>query len=119
MAEYITKEQVIEWFRCYAHEDRPIRFEDLEFDIQHMIPEDVSPVRNGRWIPVTERMPDLIPCIAGTVYSETVLILTSCKKVMTAVWNGVDWIAPFDFWEAWDDEVTHWIPLPELPKEVK
>ena len=43
MDEYITKKQVIEWFRCYAHEDRPIRFEDLEFDIQHMIPEYVAP----------------------------------------------------------------------------
>ena len=50
MDEYITKKQVIEWFRCYAHEDVPIRFEDLEFDIQHMIPEDVAPVRHGRWV---------------------------------------------------------------------
>lgn len=50
MAEYITKKQVIELFRCYAHEYIPIRFEDLEFDIQHMIPEDVAPVRHGRWI---------------------------------------------------------------------
>ena len=49
MDEYITKEQVIEWFRCYAHDDIPIIFEDLEFDIQHMIPEDVAPVRHGRW----------------------------------------------------------------------
>lgn len=62
MDEYIAKKQVIEWFRCYAHEDRPIRFEDLEFDIQHMIPEDVAPVRHGRWLDVQETdmyVPDL------------------------------------------------------------
>ena len=49
MDEYITKEQVIEWFRCYTHEDIPIIFDDLEFYIQHMIPEDVATVRHGRW----------------------------------------------------------------------
>lgn len=50
MAEYITKKQVIEWFSCYGHEDKQIRFEDLSFDIQHMIPEDVAPVVHGQWI---------------------------------------------------------------------
>lgn len=49
MAEYITKKQVIEWFSCYGHDDKQIRFEDLSFDIQNMNPEDVAPVVHGRW----------------------------------------------------------------------
>lgn len=53
MAEYITKKQVIEWFSCYGHDDKQIRFEDLSFDIQNMNPEDVAPVVHGRWIHTT------------------------------------------------------------------
>ena len=68
------------------------------------------------WIPVTERLPDLIPCNVGTAYSEAVIAWTSGRKAMIAVWDGIDWIAPFDYWEAWGEEITHWMPLPEPPK---
>lgn len=75
---------------------------------------DVEPVR--RWIPVSERLPELIPCSAGTAYSEAVNVWTTGRKVMVGVWDGIDWIAPFDCWEAWGEEVTHWMPLPEPPE---
>lgn len=70
------------------------------------------------WIPVSDRKPDLIPCKSGAEFSEVVMILTSGRKVMEAVWDGVCWTGPFGFWEAWGEKVTHWMPLPELPKEV-
>lgn len=79
--------------------------------------DDMREQEEQKWIPVSERKPDLIPCNAGTAYSEAVMILTSGRKVMDAIWDGIDWIAPFDFWEAWGEKVTHWMPLPELPKE--
>ena len=73
-----------------------------------------------RWIPVTERMPKLIPCRAGTAYSEAVNVLTSDRKVITAIWDGTDWIGPFRFWDAEGEEITHWtpvlLPLPQPPK---
>lgn len=73
-----------------------------------------------RWIPVSERLPKLIPCSAGTAYSEAVNVLTSGRKVLTAIWDGEDFIADADFWEADGEEITHWspvlLPLPE-PKE--
>ena len=69
------------------------------------------------WIPVTERLPDLIPCNVGTAYSEAVIAWTSGRKAMIAVWDGIDWIAPFDYWEAWGEEITHWMPLPQPPEE--
>lgn len=75
------------------------------------------------WIPVTERKPELIPNNAGTAYSEAVNVLTSGRKVMTAVWDGTNFICPMAFWEAWCEEITHWtpvlLPLPEAPKEVE
>lgn len=51
MAEYITKEQVLEWFRPYGHTDEPIPFETLAADLRDCIPAaDVAPVRHGKWI---------------------------------------------------------------------
>lgn len=70
-----------------------------------------------RWIPVTERLPELTPCNAGTAYSEAVLIWTSGKKAMVGVWDGVDFNCPAGFWDAAGERVTHWMPLPEPPKE--
>lgn len=73
-----------------------------------------------RWIPVTERLPKLIPCSAGTAYSEAVNVLTSGRKVLTAIWDGTDFIGDADFWDAEGEEITHWtpvlLPLPEPPK---
>lgn len=71
-----------------------------------------------RWIPVTEGLPKLIPCGAGTAYSEAVNVLTSGRKVLTAIWDGTDFIADAQFWEAEGEEITHWtpvlLPLPEV-----
>lgn len=73
-----------------------------------------------RWVPVTERLPELIPCNAGTAYSEAVNVCTDGRKVMVAVWDGIDWLCDMDYWEAWGETITHWtpvlLPLPEPPK---
>ena len=79
-------------------------------------------VANGvtvqEWIPVKDRLPDTIPCDAGTAYSEAVNVLTTGRKVLTAIWDGTDFIADAEFWEAEDEEITHWTPvlLPLPPK---
>lgn len=75
-----------------------------------------------RWIPVAERLPATVPCGAGTAYSEAVNVLTSGRKVLTAIWDGTEFIADAEFWEAEGEGITHWapvlLPLPEPPKEV-
>ena len=89
----------------------------LAYVIDSMPEADVTP----KWIPVTERLPDTIPCDAGTAYSEAVNVLTTGRKVLTAIWDGTDFIADAEFWEAEGEEITHWtpvlLPLPEPPKE--
>lgn len=50
MAEYVTKEQIIDWFRPYGHLDKPIPFETLVSDLHCMKAADVEPVRHGRWV---------------------------------------------------------------------
>ena len=70
-----------------------------------------------RWIPVTEMLPELLPCTAGTAYSEAVVVWTTGRKALTAIWDGDDFIADAGFWGAEDEIVTHWMPLPQPPKE--
>lgn len=74
-----------------------------------------------RWIPVTERLPKLIPSCAGTAYSEAVNVLTTGRTVLTAIYDGTDFIADAEFWDSEGEEITHWtpvlLPLPEPPKE--
>ena len=54
MAEYVTKEQVIDWFRPYGHMDESIPYETMVSDLRGMPAADVAPVRHGRWISLTE-----------------------------------------------------------------
>lgn len=72
------------------------------------------------WISVKDGLPKIILCGAGTAYSEAVNVLTSGRKVLTAIWDGFDWICDAEFWDAEDEEITHWtpvlLPLPEPPK---
>ena len=66
MAEYITKDQVIDWFRCYGHMDKPIPYDVLVTDIQAMDSVDAANLQQNdncaaiaqQWIPVTERLPE-------------------------------------------------------------
>lgn len=69
-----------------------------------------------RWIPVEERLPEVHQ---NTRKSDAMLVYTRRKLFMVAVWNGIDWLAPMDFWNAWGDEIVYWMPLPEAPKEGK
>ena len=98
----------------YRH-DRLLDFEVAEAEELQKLREQF------RWVPVTERLPKTIPCGAGTEYSEAINILTSGRKVLTAIWNGSDFIADAEFWEAENEEITHWaavpLPLPEGTKE--
>lgn len=73
-----------------------------------------------RWISVEESLPKLVPCTAGTAYSNAVNALTSGRKVITAIWDGTDFIGDAAFWEAEDEVITHWAPvLLPLPPQLK
>ena len=62
-----------------------------------------------RWIPVTERLPDEL---------KNVLAYTDVGSFAdTAHWTGYRWEKTWDFEVLYG--VTHWMPLPEPPKEVE
>ncbi|EBZ8544886.1 DUF551 domain-containing protein [Salmonella enterica subsp. enterica serovar Muenchen] len=81
-----------------------------------------SPVSPGGWISCSERMPDREYVLAGD-FSGT-HYLASIPNVQVGIY--ADWFD--DGKHCWDDgdgndlhlkEVTHWMPLPEPPQEVK
>ncbi|ECG8608171.1 DUF551 domain-containing protein, partial [Salmonella enterica subsp. salamae] len=81
-----------------------------------------SPVIPDGWISCSERMPDREYVLAGD-FSGT-HYLASIPNVQVGIY--ADWFD--DEKPCWDDgdgndlhlkEVTHWMPLPEPPQEVK
>lgn len=70
----------------------------------------------GKWIPVSERMPESKP---GSY--EYLVFETLNNRVNHDYWNapdkGDDAFTPF--WNYYGGHVTHWMPLPAAPQEVK
>lgn len=69
----------------------------------------------GKWIPVSERMPENKPgCYKYLVFE------TLNNRVNHDYWNvpdkGDDAFTPF--WDYYGEHVTHWMPLPAAPQEV-
>ena len=104
MAEYVTKEQVIDWFSPYGHFDKPIPFETLVSDLRVMKSADVEPAQE--WISVKDMMPEVggyVVCIAKrNPFSRFMPMVARIEK------NG--WVNPIT--EQYISEVTHWMPIP-------
>ena len=78
-----------------------------------MCGETLAELEKPRWISVTEQLPELHEevLVCTEEYGETVL-----GFAMVAVFDGTGWL------ETWERKtyltaVTHWMPLPEPPKE--
>lgn len=87
--------------------------EEVSLDALEMA---ISALEQTKWISVKDRLPELIPCNAGTAYSEAVIVWTDNRKAMIAVWDGIDFLCAARYWEAEGEEITHWMPLPQPPK---
>lgn len=61
---------------------------------------------NKRWIPVSERLPN---------GNEICLVLTIVGHCVVAYHNNVLWRVLWNSDRLDNDEVTHWMPLPEAP----
>lgn len=78
---------------------------DLESEMYNQRKEAESLVH--RWISVKERLPEYGRCLVAVK-------LTNRKTIKTATYNEHGWWIDLP---AFDSEITHWMPLPELPKE--
>lgn len=75
----------------------------------------------GQWISVNDHLPETIPVTGcNTAYSEAVVVLTSGRKILTAIYDGEDFICDWEFWECDSDEViTHWKSVLPLPGQTE
>ena len=102
---------------------RPATFDEAKSDIMQVIDGQktvyAAELLRDRWINVEDRYPELIPCSAGTAYSEAVVVWTSGKKLMIAIWDGVDFLCDASYWDAEGEYIPHWMPLPAPPEVGK
>ena len=70
-----------------------------------------APVVPGKWIPVSEKMPE----VEGhyLVWANASRLDGYCDHLAIATYQGREWNNEFNWL------VTHWIPLPAAPQEVK
>lgn len=119
MADYISRDKAVAIFEALKNgtlEDgnrMAAAVWKLSAGIVSRLPAaDVEPVRHGRWIPVSKKMPEERGC-----YLVTVKHWYDGKPVTReAFWNGADWLSCEKRMEI-TPRVTHWMPLPEPPKE--
>lgn len=62
----------------------------------------------AKWIPVSERLPKP---------GDVVLAHSKYKEILVVQWDCASerWLT--DTWDYMKDSITHWMPLPEPPKE--
>lgn len=68
----------------------------------------------NKWISVKESLPK---CIDGLTLSYDVLAYTAAGEMYLAVYDYIDEAWYYNDGEPIFDDVTHWQPLPESPKE--
>ena len=77
----------------------------------------------GKWIPVTERLPDVNKSKAGYESVGVIVLIEGRKKSAYRTYERAinrgkivyRWKYPWD--RISDENITHWMPLPEMPKE--
>nr|DAP84778.1 MAG TPA: Protein of unknown function (DUF551) [Bacteriophage sp.] len=92
--EFYTQEECKAWNACRAA---------MLAAAQHSPGSEPATVP-GKWIPVSERMPELGEW----------LVTDGCDFDVQ-LFNGEQFIPGF----VWEDKITHWMPLPAVPQEVK
>lgn len=112
MSGYVSKDQVIEWFRPYGHVDEGIPYHVLVTDIRDMSDADVVPA--AKWTFVSDGLPPEF---------ESVLCLSeySCldendePRAMFRDYGIRRNIGGVWFDRSMNEKVIAWMPLPELP----
>ena len=83
----------------------------------------ISTLKSQRWIPVTERIPEELDQTDSrwsrySRPSEDVLAVVSGRcNVLWFSHSDKLWFSIEEDITYWEDEVTHWMPLPQPPKE--
>ena len=109
MADYIKREDALKAAKKYS--DLPILWNTIEYSIPSVdIPQ---------WISVEERLPKsrdwVLVWHTGYKTPKKAKYLYECCKEF--VFDGGGGVWDIDGWKDLEGVVTHWMPLPEPPKE--
>lgn len=77
-------------------------------------------VEQPQWISVKDRMPEQAGCYL--VYRQHFYGWGIPGQITVCYWDGIDWFDDYvdaEGYELPEDSVSHWMPLPDPPKEVK
>lgn len=98
MIDYIKRADALKAMDCGClHKGIVDALQSLILDVPAA---DVRPVR---WIPVSERCPEK---------SGDYLVFDDCRNLYVNEWHCL-----LKKWQYDDSRITHWMPLPEAPKE--
>lgn len=112
MSGYVSKDQVIEWFRPYGHLNEGIPYYELVTDIRDMPDADVVP--STKWTFVSDGLPpefEYVLCLSE--YScrdendepKAMFVTCTIRRQIDGTW--------FD--RAMNEKVIAWMPLPDPP----
>lgn len=73
------------------------------------------------WISVKDRLPnkgDIVLAYCQKIIGEIRYVL-DCPTIAKIEWENIDCsnIPDTDYFSVWAENITHWMPLPEPPKE--
>lgn len=107
MSILIHMEMPEDCFGCTL-QGNPMCIDQLDFSIRGKRPErcPLTEVPDSRWIPVTERLPE-IEC--------SYLIVDEHGEVHEAEYFNGEWVDPIEEYCVWNSK--YWMSLPEPPKE--
>ena len=130
MTEFISRKYGNEGYEVIIKTDIHEHYKATE-DFARRLIDHAKPVTDNnvgcKWIPVTERLPDkdgdylVFKRFAGNAWSDVVSFAKDGRKVSECTF-GKKWPNVWYYYDSeWGyirtDAVTHWMPLPEPPKE--
>ena len=89
---------------------------DTHAPIMRKAADAIEELSKPSWIPVTERLPE-------KTNHYLVHVKCGCDGKFASAWEQVAWFCEKFYWEhlhgddVFEETITHWMPLPEPPKE--
>lgn len=113
MSGYVSKDQVIEWFRPYGHVNEGIPYYELVTDIRDM--PDADGVPSTKWTFVSDGLPpefEYVLCLSeySCLFDENYEPKLTFRDYEIRRYIGGTW-----FGSLTNEEVLAWMPLPEPP----
>jgi len=79
-------------------------------------------MKKTQWIPVSERLPERPKydwvLVQVKLLPENKYNLPHVAELRRGVWYGMGYLEDFPLEDGCGVKVTHWMPLPECPKEM-